>query len=134
MSKHKGDRLITKLGKAAGGNPPDGAGRFDAAQVEQLLDAYYRHISPADLEEHDPQDLVGALIARLAADARAAPGEAKVRVTQPGSGGAWLAQSRHDCRGGRAGYAVSGGFHLRGAESARACHQAHHPSRVWCLA
>ena len=83
MSKHKGDRLITKLGKLLAANPSDGAGRFDAAQVEQLLDAYYRHISPADLEEHDPQDLVGALIAHWRLMRERRPGEAKVRVYNP---------------------------------------------------
>ncbi|HOP15849.1 MAG TPA: hypothetical protein PLX99_04530, partial [Gammaproteobacteria bacterium] len=77
MSKDKGDRLIQTLGKLLAANPPDGAGRFDAAQVEQLLDAYYRHISPSDLEEHDPQDLLGALVAhwRLMRERRL--GEAK---------------------------------------------------------
>ena len=83
MSKDKGDRLIQTLGKLLAANPPDGAGRFDAAQVEQLLDAYYRHISPSDLEEHDPQDLLGALVAhwRLMRERRL--GEAKVRVYNP---------------------------------------------------
>ncbi len=44
-------------------NPPEGAGPVEARQVERLLRIYYRHISPDDLEEQDPQDLLGALLA-----------------------------------------------------------------------
>ncbi len=83
MGIANGNRLIQSLSHLLAAGPPEGAGRVEAQQIERLLEVYYRHISAADLEEHDPQDLLGALIAhwRLMQDRR--PDEAKVRVYNP---------------------------------------------------
>jgi glutamate dehydrogenase len=71
------------LGELLAARPPDDTEAFDAAQVGQLLEVYYRHISPSDLQEHDPQDLLGALIAHWRLMRRRRPDEALVRVYNP---------------------------------------------------
>ena len=59
MTKDNSERLIQTLSKLLAASPPEGTGPVEAGQVERLLGIYYRHISPSDLEEHDPQDLLG---------------------------------------------------------------------------
>jgi glutamate dehydrogenase len=83
MGTANGNRLIQSLGQLLAASPPEGVGQVESQQIERLLEIYYRHISSADLEEHDPQDLLGALIAhwRLMQDRR--PDEAQVRVYNP---------------------------------------------------
>ncbi|MCB1772618.1 MAG: NAD-glutamate dehydrogenase [Gammaproteobacteria bacterium] len=77
------DALIETLTQLLAASPPEGARGFRKAHGEQLLRVYYRHISPADLEEHDPGDLLGALIAHWQLMRRRRPGQAKVRVYNP---------------------------------------------------
>ena len=83
MAKGNGERLIHTLGKLLAANPPEGAGPVEAGQVERLLRIYYRHISPDDLEEQDPQDLLGGLLAHWRLMRRRRPDEAVVRVYNP---------------------------------------------------
>jgi glutamate dehydrogenase len=83
MSQGNGNRLIQTLSKLVSENPPEGADRFEAEQVEHLLRVYYRHISPVDLAEQDPQDLLGALLAHWRLMRERRPDEAKVRVYNP---------------------------------------------------
>ncbi|MGB5561224.1 MAG: NAD-glutamate dehydrogenase, partial [Sedimenticolaceae bacterium] len=83
MSRGNGDRLIHTLSKLLAANPPDLARRVEADQIEQLLGVYYRHISPADLEELNPEDLLGALIAHWRLMRLRKPDQAIVRVYNP---------------------------------------------------
>ena len=83
MFTGKGDNLIRTLGTLFTENPPSGVGRVEAAQVEQLLQAYYRHIAFEDLEEHQPEDLLGALIAHWRLMRRRSADQALVRVYNP---------------------------------------------------
>ncbi len=83
MTRSNGNRLIQTLSKLLAANPPDGVGHVEVAQVEQLLRVYYRHIPPGDLEETDPQDLLGALIAHWRLMRQRRPDECKVRVYNP---------------------------------------------------
>ncbi len=83
MFTGKGDNLIRTLGKLFAENPPSGVGRVEAAQVEQLLQVYYRHIAFEDLEEHQPQDLLGALIAHWRLMRQRSADRALVRVYNP---------------------------------------------------
>ncbi len=83
MAKGNGERLIHTLGKLLAANPPEGAGPVEAGQVERLLRIYYRHISPDDLEEQDPQDLLGGLLAHWRLMRRRRPDAAVVRVYNP---------------------------------------------------
>ena len=78
-----GNNLLRTLTKLLAEHPPAGAGRFEAAQVEQLLEVYYRHISADDLDEHEPNDLLGALIAHWRLMRQRMPEEALVRVYNP---------------------------------------------------
>ena len=83
MTIASANRLIESLSQLLRASLPKGAGAVEEAQVERLLDIYYRYISPVDLEEYDPHDLVGALIShwRLMQDRR--PDEAKIKVYNP---------------------------------------------------
>ena len=83
MSRGNGNRLIQTLGKLLVANPPDGAGPVEAKHVQQLLGIYYRHISPGDLEEHDPHDLLGGLVAHWRLMQQRRPEQAIVRVYNP---------------------------------------------------
>jgi glutamate dehydrogenase len=83
MTRVDGGRLIQTLSNLLAANPPEGAGPVEAGQVEHLLRIYYRHISPEDLEEQDPQDLLGALIAHWRLMQRRRPDQAIVRVYNP---------------------------------------------------
>lgn len=83
MLKNNGEQLIPTLSKLLAASPPEGADRLDTAQIEQLLQNYYRHISPADLDEHDPQDLLGALVAQWHLMRHRKPGQALVRIYNP---------------------------------------------------
>ncbi len=83
MSKDKEDQLIRTLGKLLAANPPEGTGPVETGQVEQLLRIYYRHISPSDLEEHEPSDLLGALVAHWRLMQQRRPDQAIVRVYNP---------------------------------------------------
>ena len=83
MSNENGKRLIKNLGKLLSERPPEGAQEIDANQMERLLGLYYRHISPSDLDEHAPEDLLGALIAHWHLMHQRRPEEAKVRVYNP---------------------------------------------------
>ena len=83
MTRKNNNRLIRALSKLLAEHPPEGARPLEADQLEQLLGVYYRHISPADLEEHDPQDLLGALVAHWRLMRRRRPDEAVVRVYNP---------------------------------------------------
>lgn len=83
MFRKDNNRLIRTLSKLLADSPPDGARPVEADQLEQLLGVYYRHISPADLEEHDPHDLLGALVAHWRLMRRRRPEEAVVRVYNP---------------------------------------------------
>jgi len=83
MFRKNNHRLIRTLSKLLADGPPDGARPVEADQLEQLLGVYYRHIAPADLEEHDPHDLLGALIAHWRLMRKRRPDEAVVRVYNP---------------------------------------------------
>jgi len=83
MFRKNNHRLIRTLSKLLADSPPDGARPVEADQLEQLLGVYYRHIAPTDLEEHDPHDLLGALIAHWRLMRRRRPDEAVVRVYNP---------------------------------------------------
>jgi len=83
MARSDNRRLIRSLSKLLADNPPEGTRPLEAEQIERLLGIYYRHISPADLEEHDPQDLLGALVAHWRLMRRRRTGEAMVRVYNP---------------------------------------------------
>ncbi|MDJ0739539.1 MAG: NAD-glutamate dehydrogenase [Gammaproteobacteria bacterium] len=83
MSTDSGARLIVTLSELLADNPPDGAGGFEAAQIHDLLKIYFRHIDPGDLDERDPHDLLGALIAHWRLMRQRRPDEAKVRVYNP---------------------------------------------------
>jgi len=83
MSKDKEDQLIQTLGKLLAANPPEGTGPVETGQVEQLLRIYYRHISPTDLEEHEPSDLLGALVAHWRLMQQRRLDQAIVRVYNP---------------------------------------------------
>ena len=63
MARGNSKRLIQTLSKLLIDNPPEGAGPVEAGHIERLLKVYFRHIEPADLAEHEPQDLLGALVA-----------------------------------------------------------------------
>ncbi|MCP5312397.1 MAG: NAD-glutamate dehydrogenase [Chromatiaceae bacterium] len=83
MAKADGRRLIRTLGKLLATQPPEGTQPFEAEQIERLLQIYFRHIAPGDLAEHDPQDLLGALISQWRLMQRRRPDEAIVRVYNP---------------------------------------------------
>jgi glutamate dehydrogenase len=83
MTKDNSERLIQTLSKLLAASPPEGTGPVEAGQVERLLGIYYRHISPSDLEEHDPQDLLGALVAHWRLMRQRRPDQAIVRVYNP---------------------------------------------------
>jgi glutamate dehydrogenase len=83
MVRKSNNRLIRTLSKLLAERPEEGAHPIEAGQLEQLLGIYYRHISPADLEEHDPEDLLGALVAHWRLMRKRRPDEALVRVYNP---------------------------------------------------
>ena len=83
MAKGNAEQLIPTLCKLLAANPPEGADKLGTEQIEQLLRIYYRHISPADLDERDPQDLLGALIAQWHLMRHRRPDQATVRVYNP---------------------------------------------------
>ena len=83
MSNAAGIQLVQTLSELLTQKPPEGADKFGREQVERLLQIYYRHIAPADLEEHDPNDMLGALIAHWRLMHIRRPDEAKVRVYNP---------------------------------------------------
>ena len=62
MVKKSNNRLIHTLSKLLAERPVEGARLVEIGQLEQLLGIYYRHISPADLDEHDPEDLLGTVL------------------------------------------------------------------------
>ena len=61
------------MGEADGSWWPAGVGAEEVAQLEALLGVYYRHIATDDIDNSEPQDLLGALIALEADDPDAAP-------------------------------------------------------------
>ena len=83
MARKSNNRLIRTLSKLLAERPVEGARPVEADQLEQLLGIYYRHISSADLEEHDPEDLLGALVAHWRLMRARRPEEAVVRVYNP---------------------------------------------------
>lgn len=83
MSYRNDTHLVSTLGKLLANHPLEGAATFDQVQLERLLGIYYRHIPPSDLAEHEPQDLLGALIAHWRLMYQRAPDEAKARVYNP---------------------------------------------------
>jgi glutamate dehydrogenase len=75
--------LITRLAKLLREQPPRSAAGVEVRQLESLLRLYFRHVSPEDLQEMEPIDLLGGLVAHWYLMREREPAQFNTRVYNP---------------------------------------------------
>ena len=80
--------LIERAIQLAGDNVSGDSepGQHGPAEVAAVVNRFYRHVSPEDLVDRDPADVLGAAVSQLQLAAHRTPGTAAVRAFTPALG------------------------------------------------
>jgi len=83
MQSEKGSRLKQQINEEFSRCFSPNFSDMENSQLKALLEIYYRHVSPADLESSTPTDLIGAVVAHWQLLRERSDSNPKIRVYNP---------------------------------------------------